>query len=250
MFANQLVHRAKQHSNVEVTVKAIPWDQLGVCFHSDASFGNAKALKTQAGYTAAFVDSNLPKDEPSAWSPFAWKSFKLPRVVASTLAGEAQCFSLASAVAEWMSLLLCEAKNGRFDLRTKEQVKYMSSRSVYPCRDELEQVEITGITDCKSLYDHLTSSSSVSKCEDKRVSIDLTILRQCMECNKLKIRWCPSQLMLADALTKDQWDPNELLRTALLIGEYQLNNEANVLAQKKQHRQQKQNSSTEEPENP
>ena len=113
VFANQLIHRAKQHSNVEVTVKHIPWNQLGVCFHSDASFGNAKALRTQAGYIAAFVDDRLPKNQPSQWSPFTWKSFKLPRVVASTLAGEAQCFSLASASAEWMMLLLSEAKHGK-----------------------------------------------------------------------------------------------------------------------------------------
>lgn len=95
VFANQMIHRAKQHKEVEVTVKHIPWNQLGVCFHSDASFGNAKAMKTQAGYIAAFVDDSLPKNQPSKWSPFIWKSFKLPRVVASTLAGEAQCFSLA-----------------------------------------------------------------------------------------------------------------------------------------------------------
>lgn len=130
-------------------------------------------MKTQAGYIAAFVDDSLPKNQPSKWSPFIWKSFKLPRVVASTLAGEAQCFSLASAAAEWMMLLLSEAKHGKFDLRTKEQIQSLGLvKSVWPCRDELEVGSITGVTDCKSLYDHLTSPSSVSKCNDKRVSID------------------------------------------------------------------------------
>jgi len=240
VFANQLIHRAKQHSDVEVTVKPIPWDQLGVCFHSDASFGNAKALRTQAGYIAAFVDENLPKNQPSCWSPFAWKSFKLPRVVASTLAGEAQCFSLASAAAEWMMLLLGEAKHGQFDLRTREQIRSLGlPKSTRPCRDELEVGTVTGVTDCKSLYDHLTSPSSVSKCDDKRVAIDLAILRQCMSSCKLQVRWCPSQLMLADALTKDQWDPSELLRAALQLGEYQLNHEASVLEKKRVQRTQK-----------
>ena len=237
VFANQLVHRAKQHSGTEITVKSIPWDQLGICYHSDASFGNAKALRTQAGYVAAFVDDNLPRNQPSQWSPFAWKSFKLPRVVASTLAGEAQCFSLASAAAEWMSLLLSEAKHGRFDLRTREQVKSLGlPPPAWPCRDELQIGKITGVTDCKSLYDHLTSPSSVSKCDDKRVSIDLAILRQCMASCHLEVRWCPSQLMLADGLTKDQADPSELLRAALQLGEYQLNREASVLEKKKAQR--------------
>ena len=35
VFANQMIHRAKQHKEVEVTVKHIPWNQLWVCFHSD-----------------------------------------------------------------------------------------------------------------------------------------------------------------------------------------------------------------------
>lgn len=197
-------------------------------------------MKTQAGYIAAFVDDSLPKNQPSKWSPFIWKSFKLPRVVASTLAGEAQCFSLASAAAEWMMLLLSEAKHGKFDLRTKEQIQSLGLvKSVWPCRDELEVGSITGVTDCKSLYDHLTSPSSVSKCDDKRVSIDLAILRQCMSSCNLQVRWCPSELMLADALTKDQYDPSELLRAALQIGEYQLNSEALVLEKKKAHRLQK-----------
>ena len=123
VFANQLVHRAKQNSDVEITVQSIPWSDIGIAFHSDAAFGNAKGHRTQAGYIAAFVDKNLSENQPSKWSPFAWKSFKLPRVVSSTLAGEAQCFTTASAVAEWMSLLLAEANHGSFDLRTKEQVQ-------------------------------------------------------------------------------------------------------------------------------
>eukprot|EP00435_Cladocopium_sp_Y103_P052219 s999_g16.t1 len=52
-----------------------------------------------------------------------------------------------------------------------------------------------------------------------------------------EIRWCPSELMLADALTKDQFDPSELLRTALEIGEYQLNAEAFILEIKKNQRE-------------
>jgi hypothetical protein len=139
-----------------------------------------------------------------------------------------------------MMLLLSEAKHGKFDLRTKEQIQSLGLvKSVWPCRDELEVGSITGVTDCKSLYDHLTSPSSVSKCNDKRVSIDLAILRQCMSSCNLQVRWCPSELMLADALTKDQYDPSELLRAALQIGEYQLNSEALVLEKKKAHRLQK-----------
>ena len=81
--------------------------------------------------------------------------------------------------------------------------------------------------------------SSVSKVEDKRVATDLAILKQCMARRRLSMRWCPTELMIADGLTKDQMDPADLLRAALDVGEYQLNREATILAIKKQQREER-----------
>ena len=210
--ANQLVHRAKQYSGVEITVKHIPWSQLELCFHSDAGFGNAKGHSTQAGYIAAFVGPGLQKNQESVWSPFCWKSYRLPRKVACALGGEAQAYSTASAVCEWMSLMLAEAKNGPFDLRTSEQVQDFppQSNSQLKFRDQIERVPITGITACKSLFDNLTSVSAISKQEDKRIAIDLGIVKQSMIRSGLKIRWCPTELMLADGLTKQRISRKQL----------------------------------------
>lgn len=164
-----------------MTIKSIPWEQLCICFHSDAAFGNAKEHKTQAGYILAFAHQQLEQSQPSMWSPLCWKSYKLPRVVASTLGAESQAYATASAVAEWTALLVAEAKRGGFDLRSSEQVKdtpalqykVMGQRLI----DQISKIPIIGVTDCKSLYDHLHSMSSVSTCEDRRVAIDLAILR-------------------------------------------------------------------------
>lgn len=122
LFANQLVHRARQYHEVSIHAKHIPWNDLGICFHSDAGFANAKGNATQAGYILGFVDSKLEENKPSKWSPFCWKSYKLPRMVSSTLGAEAQSFSTASALAEWMALMVTEAKCGRFDLRMVTQM--------------------------------------------------------------------------------------------------------------------------------
>ena len=59
VYANQLIHRAKQYSNVEVTVKHIDWEKLSLCFHSDAGFANAKDNYTQGGYIVAFCSDEL-----------------------------------------------------------------------------------------------------------------------------------------------------------------------------------------------
>ena len=195
-FANQLVHRAKQYSDVAIHVRHIPWGKLAICFHSDAGFANAKGNSTQAGYILGFVDSQLENNEASKWSPFCWRSYKLPRVVSSTLGAEAQSFSTACAIAKWMALMVTEARVGSFDLRTVSAMP--KAPIVSNLKPKIES--ITGITDCKSLYDHLTSMSSASKVEDKRVAIDLAILKQCMARTGLSVRWCPTELMIAHGL--------------------------------------------------
>ena len=45
--------------------------------------------------------------------------------------------------------------------------------------------------------------------------------------------------MVAEGLTKDQMDPADLLHAALEVGEYQLNQEATILAIKKQQREER-----------
>ncbi|CAE7501713.1 GIP, partial [Symbiodinium pilosum] len=137
--------------------------------------------------------------------------------------GEAQAFSCAAAQAEWMSLLLAEALHGSFDLRS--------------CEPLLRKTPMVGITDCKSLYDHVASLSSLSGVQDKRVCVDIAIIKQSTERADLKIRWAPSELMVCDALTKDKSGPADLLRAILSLGRYQLAPEAEVLRAKKAHRE-------------
>ena len=242
LYANQLVHRAKQHSDVEITIKYIPWEKLSLCFHSDAGFGNAKGNSSQAGYIAAFCSDALEQNQPSPWSPFTWKSLKLPRVVSSTLGAESQIFSLASSTVEWMSLMIAESRTGQFDLRSAVKHPNPFAQSGTTGVKMFGSIAgSTGVTDCKSLYDHLQSLSSAAKCDDKRIAIDLSIIKQAMSRTNLSVRWCPTELQLADGLTKDQQDPADLLRAALSIGEYQLNQEASILSLKKEHREQRQN---------
>ena len=189
--ANQVVHRARQYSHVSITIRDIPWHEIGICFHSDAAFANAKANATQAGYILGFASSELKENAPAKWSPFCWESYRLPRVVSSTLGGESQSFSTASALAEWMSLMVTEAKHGSFDLRDYANLPHATAK-------------IQSKHKVKSLYDNLTSLSSVTKSEDKRVAIDLAIVRQTISRTNMAVRWCPTQVMIADGLTKDQ----------------------------------------------
>jgi hypothetical protein len=138
-----------------------------------------------------FVGPELSNNLHTKWSPFCWKSYRLPRVVSSTLGGGSQSFSTASAPAEWVSLMITEAKHGCFHLRDYANLSHPASK--FQEKPRIEAV-LTGTSDCKSLCDSLTSMSSVTKSEDKRVAIDLAILRQAMSRTGMAVRWCPHSI--------------------------------------------------------
>lgn len=149
----------------------------------------------------------------------SWKSYKLPRGVASTLSGEAQAFATASGMAEWSQLLLAECLDGPF--RLEESLEVLKRRSMI------------GITDCRSLYDHLISLGSGGTLDDKRTAIDVAIIRQSVIRANLEPRWCPTGHMLADGLTKDKGEPLDLLRSVIRSARYQLADEDTVLERAK-----------------
>ena len=122
-----------------------------------------------------------------------WRSFRLARAVSSTLAAEAQLMSVASGTVERLMLLLAELIDGPFSVRQ--------------AGDILKRRSPILVTDCKSLYDHLCSPSSPTAVEDRRTSIDITIIRESIRNCTMQVRWVPTNRMLADSLTKDAGDP-------------------------------------------
>ena len=160
-------------------------------------------------------------DEMVTWVPAAWKSFRLTRTVGSTLAAESQAAVAGTATAEWLSLMITEAREGPFMLRE--------------ATDQFRKVPITLVTDCKSMFYHVVSRTSPSAVTDRRCSIDLAILKQAADRTGMVTRWCPTALQLADGLTKDKFEPVELLRACIQLGAYQLSS-TTLLAKALAHR--------------
>lgn len=196
--ANNIVRRAKQHADLSLTFKPISTDLLTVVCHSDAAFANVGS-HTQAGYVIAFSEQDLNESKLVAWNPVVWCSFRLSRAVSSTLAAESQRMSIASGTVEWLTLLLAGLLDDPFSVR--------QAPGIFKRRSPLL------VTDCKSLYDHLSSPSSPTAFEDSRTSIDITIIRESIRNCSMIVRWVQTNRMLADSLTKDAGDPIDLLRS-------------------------------------
>ena len=220
--ANNVVRRAKQHSDLGVTFLPISPAELRLVCHSDAAWANVGDY-TQAGFMIGFTSSQLDEGLEAPWVPAIWKSHRLSRAVGSTLAAEAQSMVSATGTLEWTSLLLSEAIDGPFDVRNYEEV--------------LRRRKPVVVTDCKSLYDHLISVSSPTSVEDRRTSIDIVILRQSMLRMQASVRWVPTDRMIADSLTKNAGDPTDLLRACMREGRYQISPESTVLEMQSQEKQ-------------
>ena len=87
---------------------------------------------------------------------------------------------------------------------------------------------VAGITDCRSLYDLLCKESQLGQTVEKRLAIDLLIIKDLIEpllgeegANdyidvRQVVRWTPTVCQLADALTKVR--PSHELREKLIRG--------------------------------
>ena len=100
-----------------------------------------------------------------------------------------------------------------------------------------------GVKDCKSVYDHITGGSSPSTVGDRRVAVDMVIVREGLSRSSTTLRWAPTDRQLADALTKDSAEPCDLLRGVIRAGYYQISEESLMLDLAKAERQKRKNAS-------
>ena len=214
VLANNAIRRAKQHAQLPLVFPAIDPTQLAIMCHADAAYANGRDGATQAGYMISFTDASIDKGMVAPWVPAFWRSHRLPRVVNSTLSAEAQSMTAATGMAEWMTLMLSEALDGKTFLRS-----CWSGGSKRAC---------IVLTDCKSLYDHLTSKSAPTL-DDKRTALDVVIIRESIVRLGASLRWIPTDRMLADALTKESPEAMDLLRGCIRQRCYQISDETRVL---------------------
>ena len=210
-----VVRRAKQYKTLTWKILPIPFSELRICLHTDAAFANAKKQGTQAGYLVGVTTDEMQAGKPAPWSPCAWKSYRLKRVVGSTFAGESQVLTDGLGHAEWITCHLAEAKYHDFSLSKRDQF--------------LSDFKLQAIVDCKSIYDHLQNYASPGSIGDKRVAIDLVIVRETLKRVGGLIRWVPTWLQFADAMTKESPEAMDLLRAALMSNKYHLSQESVML---------------------
>lgn len=150
-----------------------------------------------------------------------WRSSRVKRACSSTLGAESQGALDAIRHMEWLGTLLGEALHQNFSVEHREQWL----PSLLSCL----------MTDCKSLFDTVSTQTS-SAGQDKGANLDIVVLRQHLKRTGTPLRWCPTERMLADSMTKNTAESADLLRSVLREGVYTLAQEEAVMKLKAEER--------------
>ena len=220
--ANKLVARIKDLSKVRITFQPIPISQVMFLAASDASWSNNDDLKTQAGYMTMAVDREIQNEVWAKMTPLRWKSYKLERRTQSTLGAELMAIARAVAEANWMRSLWAEASNSDYTLQN--DLKFRN------------RTPLLVATDNKPIYDHSQGDGIVVK--DKRVAIDMLLLKSDLSDSNVILRWLDTKQMVVDGMTKSNASIDYLLYV-LKQGEFIVVRESKSLEWKAQQRQRK-----------
>ena len=157
----------------------------------DAAFATRADGSSQIGYIILLINKSLlrPDGTEGAYHILDWKSQKTPRVARSSLGAEAQgggqaCDALEHVCVYWNCLL---------DPRRK-------LKELLDCKSTLEP---TMVTDAKALYDSFHREGYGTSVVDKRVSLEVRVMKERLLALGGSLRWMSSERQLADGLTKE-----------------------------------------------
>ena len=159
-------------------------ENLKVIAYGDGSHASLPSGASQGG-NLIFLSGENGKA-----APIVWRSKRLDRVTKSPLATE------VSAVAD-------AADHGHLVAAMTQELF---------CLKRLPEIEL--ITDSRSLQEHLESKKII---KDPRLRVDVARLREMNELGEITIKWVPSEMQLADSLTK-RGASTDLLRKVLATG--------------------------------
>ena len=172
--ANRLLHEAKRHHDLTITIKPIPEDQLRFMVLSDKSH-------SYAGNIIVCTHANIVKNhECDPISPISWGSKKIQRVVTSTLSAETTSLATALDQLSWVRLYWKRLHDPTTTWHKPDEAlcKVEPAISVNTAPSEMD----LAVTDCKSLYD-LISRTAPPACSEFRIQLVARYIKEILREN-------------------------------------------------------------------
>ena len=141
----------------------------------DAAHANLVGGASQQGHLILAVHASITNCCVLV-SVLSWQSKKIKRVVRSSLAAETCSMSTCQEHLDWMRTTWEQMTRGEFVLENYEQ--FLTSRPSIL------------VTDCRSLYDALHKAEAAPASTDKRLAIELAIVKAKAVSGETDLRWC------------------------------------------------------------
>ena len=231
MTANKVLHEAKQHHEVSITLEPIPLTDVRFVAFSDASFASPKCPDSHAGSMIMCARRGIAQNVTSAISPISWSARKIHKVVTSTLAAETMSLNMTLDQLSWLKLYWARILDNRVAWRNPQEALRKVPQS-YAMSTAKEQDPHIAATDCKSLFDLITRTAMPS-CSEFRTQLHARAIRNLIS-EGIQMRWVHVGAQVADALTKIM--PTNFLRETLSLGRYKLSDEQSILKQRADNR--------------
>ena len=210
--ANRVLKEAKEFSEVSLFVRPIPLEKITFASFGDASFASSQQLKAQQGHFIMACTDELSRNETTEFSPIAWNTKQIGRVVRSTLSAEAYAMSTSLDKLNWIRCIWGYLLDKNFRWQYPEKSLPTLNRALL-------------ITDCKSLYDLMTKLATPN-CQEWRTTVEVMLIRE-QTAGSTDCRWISTAIMLADCLTKPM--DSTFLRTTLQLGRFRIYDESQTL---------------------
>jgi hypothetical protein len=187
--ANKLLHRAKTDLNVDIHLKGVHPDNIGVVAWGDAAWANRPDGSSTGGTFVGIADIKaLERGEMTHINLVSWKTQKLKRKSRSSTAAEIQAISDCEDEAYFVKVMLASFLG--YNISREERDKTLSW---IPCFI---------VTDSKSLFDAHKSQTGGLGMEEKRSALEMVDLRERMTREQSTLKWVNSEANVADSLTK------------------------------------------------
>ena len=224
--ANRVLHEAKRHHDVTITIRPIPPKDFRFMAFSDVSFSSTNKPDSHAGSIIVGTHKDINNNCQCPISPITWGCRKIQKVVTSTLSAETMALASTLDHLSWLRLFWAWIHNSQTQWKKPEDTlpKLEPAISV-PTKPEESDL---AVTDCKSLCDLVTRTATPA-CAEFRVQLVARAIKESLREGTI-VRWVHGGAQLADALTKAM--ESHFLRETLKLGSYRLCDETATLKER------------------
>ena len=216
---NKVIRAAKVIES-KIKIRRIPVEHLRFMGVHDAAHANLEGGASQQGHLILAVHASITNCRVPV-SVLSWQSKKIKRVVRSSLAAETCSMSTCQEHLDWMRTMwehmtlvnLCLRITNSFSRRVPV---FLSA----------------------SLYDAIHKEGAAPASTDKRLAIELAIVKVKAVSGETDLRWIDARYQIADCLTKHASRKSEaVLQKNLQEAQWRITAEEDMLDKRKQERE-------------